>query len=178
MVWVIQRLSSKLSRSVVGVAQLGAFGDNCIPSMNESCMKIRWLRSLRTGRCFPTVLFAGDTDMATAGLLSLSSTSRSEVAVAHLTAKEVDAANSRASSLIEDRINCLLGRSDFRSVPLLRVVEQKSQPGIPFRGFRSSYRPPELFYRDIFNSRGEAVVDRDETMVEFRNAGGIVTHVT
>lgn len=141
-------------------------------------MTIRWLRSLRTGRCFPTVLFSCDTDMATGGLISLSSTSRSEVAVTHLAAEEVDAAESRASRLVEDRINARLGCSDFRCVPLLRAVEHKSQPDISFQEFRSAYHPPELFYRDIFDAQGEAVVDRDETLTEFRNAGGIVTHVT
>lgn len=141
-------------------------------------MIIRWLRSLRTGHCFPTVLFSSDTDMATAGMISLSSTRRSEVAVTHLASEEFEVAESRASRLVEDRINARLGCSDFRCVPLLRAVEHKSQPGISFQEYRSSYRPPELFYRDIFDAQGEAVVDRDETLAEFRNAGGIVTHVT
>jgi hypothetical protein len=146
--------------------------------MNEDCMTILWLRSLLTGRRFPTVLFSGDTDMATSGLASLSSITGPEVVVTHLTGKEVAVDEYTAPRNLEERINATLGRSDFRCVPLVRSVEHKTKPSISFQEFRASYRPPDLFYRDILAPDGEAIVDGQEILAEFRAAGGIVVDAT
>ena len=146
--------------------------------MIDCDMTITWLRSLRTGRSFPVAVFCGDTDMATAGLIALSSTSGSEIAVAVLTPAEIKADESAASRLVEERVNARLNRSDFRYVPLLRSVRHGPQPAMSFQEFRASNHATELFYGDLYDAHGEAVVERDETLAKFRNAGGLVTYVT
>ena len=145
--------------------------------MNEANMSILWLRSLRTGRRFPAVLFSGDTDMATNGLFSLSSISGAEVVVTELFGEDYTA----STPSLEARFNARLGRSDLRHVSIVRVVRHtvEPSPGLTFREVLASLRPSEVFYCDIFDAEGEgeAVVEREESMEQFRASGGVVTQV-
>ena len=128
--------------------------------MNEDRMSILWLRSLRTGRRFPIILFSGDTDMATSGLGALSSTSGREVVATYLTSEEVCADLPTGLRIFEERMNARLGRSDLRYVPIVRVVDEPRA---------------DVLYRDIFDPEGEADVVSEESLQQFRATGGVVT---
>jgi hypothetical protein len=134
---------------------------------------IAWLRSEKTGRRFPTVVFSGDTDMVTMGWTSLSSAVRTEVAITTCSAEEMS-----NPSLLESRINDFLGRSDLRFVPLIRVVENNtSLMKLPFTEFKKAYRPPTLYYKDILAADGEAVCIERVSPENFASTGGLVLNI-
>jgi hypothetical protein len=129
---------------------------------------IFWLRSQHTGRRFPTAVFSADTDMATMGWQSLSSTNLPEVVITRCSVEEQSNA-----SLVELRVNGALGRNDFRVVRLLRSVDNnEALKGLPFQEFRSEYRPPSLYYKDILAGEGEAVCEERVSTKDFISEGG------
>jgi len=136
---------------------------------------ILWLESQRTGGRFPMAQFSGDTDMVTAGWVSLTSISCHEIVVTQLTAEESQASASEPSAYVqvENRVNAALGRDDLRIPWLVRIEERGSQAvGLSFQEFRKVYRPPRLLYRDILapDSLSEELsrVSREE----FESSGG------
>jgi hypothetical protein len=134
---------------------------------------IVWLRSEKTGRRFPTVVFSGDTDMVTMGWASLSSIVRTEVVITTCSADEMS-----NSSLLESRVNDLLGRNDLRFVPLIRVVENNtSLKGLSFPEFKKAVRPPTLYYKDILATDGEAVHIESVSPEDFMSTGGSVLNI-
>jgi len=137
----------------------------------EIGITINWCRSSTTGREFPVVVLSADTDMITAGLFSLTSVEKREVVIAELTADEY---NSGKEGMInfENRINRELGRNDLRFTCIARVEESVKAKGLSFKSFTRSYKPPILYYRDIFDRSGEATVVRKETENAFVAAGG------
>ena len=61
---------------------------------------------------------------------------------------------------------------------LLRAVERTpTRAGMSFQDYRRGYRPPELYYRDIFDAQSEALVVREESPDSFRSSGGRITYV-
>ena len=114
---------------------------------------ITWLRSRTTGKEFPTFVFRADTDMATEGLIALTSTGRPEVVLTMMTGDEWSADD---DSRTAERVNRELGRSDLRAVPLL------------------TRHPAPLRYRDIFVEGGEADIVREEPRAAFRRNGGSI----
>jgi hypothetical protein len=123
---------------------------------------ILWLKSRSTGRRFPVVLFSADTDMPTEGWVCLSSTRHAEVVVTQLTAAEYEAGGSPAEAYaeVERRVNRALGRDDLKCSWVVRVEEMgPSGAGMSFQDFLKVYRPPKVWYRDIFDPAGEAEED-------------------
>jgi hypothetical protein len=129
---------------------------------------IYWLRSQQTGRRFPKVIMSADTDMATIGWTSLSSTDLPEVVITRCSVEE----HSNAPRL-ESRVNSALGRKDFRVVALLRSVDNnKALNGLSFQEFRQKFRPMTLYYTDILAGEGEAICEERVSDEEFISAGG------
>jgi hypothetical protein len=136
---------------------------------------ILWLESRPTGRRFPTVQFSADTDMVTAGWVSMTSISRHEIVLTQLTAEESQATTREPSAYVqvENRVNAILGRDDLRVPWLVRIEERGPQAdGLSFQESLKVYRPPRLLYRDILalDSLSEEIsrVSREE----FESSGG------
>lgn len=137
--------------------------------------KVVWLKSLSTNRLFPVVTFSGDTDMATAGLIALTSTNRSEVVITEMTADERDD-DKNGDARCEKRINHVLQRSDLRHARLLRVGEVGQAPnGLSFDEFLRQHSPLLCIYRDIYDLAGEAVQSFEQSFEEFKARDGIIT---
>jgi hypothetical protein len=93
--------------------------------------------------------------MATQGWVALTSVEKNEVVVTQLTAEEFRATARDTSGYLqaEKRINAELGGDDLRCPWFVRGVHSgPSARGLPFQEFRNVYRPPILYYRDIFQS--------------------------
>jgi len=136
-------------------------------------MTILWCRSSQTGKEFPIVQFSGDTDMATDGLVSLTSTSKPEVFVTTVTAEEYNA-DKKGTLKCEERVNRELSRIDLRVNFHVRIESASPPTGTSFQEFRKLFKPPMLFYRDIFSESGEAAVVKEETVDSFRSSGGVL----
>lgn len=136
---------------------------------------ILWLESQRTGECFPTVLFSGDTDMETAGWVSLTSISRREIVVTQLTAAECLATASEPSAYlqVEDRVNATLEREDLRIPWFVRTEQQGPHArGLSFQTFLKDNRPPRLFFRDILAPDALSEERSRVSREEFERHGG------
>ena len=131
---------------------------------------IVWLISQATGRRFPTVTFIADTDMVTMGWVALTSTDIPEVVIAECVGEELT--NPR---LVEERANLTLSRRDLRYIPIRRVVDNnEALKDLPFSEFRKQYRPPTIYYADIY-SDGEALVSAEIDTAAFLGFGGRIS---
>ena len=145
--------------------------------MNTLYDTILWLASKGSGKRFPIVQFSADTDMATDGWISLTSTEHSEVVVVQMTGEEIQ--SERAAALVEARVNKRLGRHDLKHVPLVRVEDSgPSSQGVTFQQFLKVRKPPKLFYQDIFDPKSEAEEVSRESRAQFESAGGRVVVLT
>lgn len=145
--------------------------------MNTIYDTIVWLQSQATSHQFPIVQFSGDTDMVTAGWVSLTSIDKPEIVVTQTTAAEHHAiAQGHDGYLqVENRINVALGRTDLRCAWLVRVEETSPMiQGTTFQKFRKSYRPPKLLFRDILGIESLASEASRTTRSEFERGGGKV----
>lgn len=137
-----------------------------------------WLRSQSSGKLFPAVQFAADTDTATDGWVCLTSVERPEIVVTKITASEhqATATSLLANVDVEGRVNAVLGRHDLRIVWLVSA-ESAELPaaGASFQEFRKTYRPPRLYYRDIFDSDSLAECVSMESREQFERGGGVFT---
>ena len=134
---------------------------------------ILWLESHETRKQFPMVQFSADSDMATIGWVSLTSTLVAEVVVAEMTATELGAAQPQGHKQVEKRINQALSRDDLRCIWLDRVEEaQVSAAGLSFQEFRKLYVPPRLLYRDIYSEGSVAEKVRESTLADLQASGG------
>lgn len=136
---------------------------------------ILWLESQATKRRFPIVQFSGDTDMVTAGWVSLTSIERPEIIVTQLTAEEcrLTGEGSERDLQVERRVNRTLNRSDLRCSWLARVEQVGPDGmGLSFQEFRKVYQPPKLSFRDILSEGALAEEVGRVTLAEFRLSGG------
>ena len=137
---------------------------------------ILWLESRETGKQFPLVQFSADSDMATLGWVSLTSTLSAEVVVAEMTAAEFSAVHPEGYKQVEMRINQALSRHDLRCVWLVRVEETPvSAAGLSFQEFRKLYVAPRLLYRDIYSDGSVAEKAGEITLADFQASGGKFT---
>ena len=116
----------------------------------------------------PHFVFSGDTDMATAGLGSLSSVVAHEIVLAEMDSTELTDGPARA---FESRINGLLGRDDLRSVKLRRVEQQDIPAGSSFQEFQKVYSPPRLIFA-CPRCDADATAVRTESIQGYERAGG------
>jgi hypothetical protein len=145
-----------------------------VPHPEEICDTILWLQAGPSGTRFPTVQFSADTDMATAGWVALTSLSRHEIVVTQMTAEEFRSTTGFVD--LENRVNALLGRDDLRFPALVGSEGQApAVAGQSFQQFRRDYRPPRLFYRDIFSSDALAEEVARMSRNEFEEGGGTLT---
>ncbi|KAG8152818.1 hypothetical protein [Burkholderia catarinensis] len=138
---------------------------------------ILWLQSNTSAKQFPIVEFCADTDMATLGWVSLTSTDRPEIVVTQVTAEEFRAiANGPDGYLaVERRVNAALKRSDLKCSWLARVEEvTPTAKGLSFQEFRKAYQPPKLSFRDILHPDSLAREVSRTTRSEFERNGGKV----
>jgi hypothetical protein len=123
-------------------------------------LTITKLRSKAKGRYFSSVIFSGDTDMETDGWVALTSIDRPEVVITEVSQDEHQAADGLLRC--EQRVNSALARSD------LRVVWFK-------RAGNRSETPRRLFYRDIFDSEGDAELLSEISIEDFERSGWKIT---
>ncbi|WP_107313130.1 hypothetical protein [Burkholderia metallica] len=138
---------------------------------------IVWLQSNASAEQFPIVEFSADTDMATMGWVSLTSTDRPEIVVTQVTAEEFRAIADGTDGYlaVEHRVNATLRRSDLKCSWLARVEEVgSSDAGRSFQMFREAYRPPKVLFRDILHSDSLAQEVSRTTRSEFEHNGGKV----
>ncbi|WP_175821932.1 hypothetical protein [Burkholderia sp. BCC0419] len=138
---------------------------------------IVWLQSNISAKQFPIVEFSADTDMATMGWVSLTSTDRPEIVVTQVTADEFHAIAEGTDGYlaVEHRVNAALKRSDLKCSWLACVEEVGSSvAGGSFQGFREAYRPPKVSFRDILHSDSLAHEVSRTTRSEFEHNGGKV----
>ncbi|MDR3418745.1 MAG: hypothetical protein P4L83_21435 [Nevskia sp.] len=146
--------------------------------MNSIYDTILWLKSESTGRQFLVVLFSADTDMATAGWVAFTSLEKHEIVVTELTAEEYRATANGSSGYLqaEKRINAALGRTDLKCPWIVRAEDAgPGGKGLSFQEFRKVYRPPIIYYRDIFQSDAVDAVAQEVSRVslrQFEQAGG------
>jgi hypothetical protein len=134
---------------------------------------IVWLASRSTGKLFPTVVFSADTDMATDGWISLTSTERPEVIVARMTDAEARAPHEVMASLVETRVNARLGRNDLRYVSLAGVEEPgPDAKGLTFQEFLKVRQPPRLTYSDLFDAQDVAEEVSQMSRADFERENG------
>jgi hypothetical protein len=136
---------------------------------------ILWLESQATKKRFPIVRFSGDTDMVTAGWVSLTSVERPEIVVTQLSAEEyrLTDKDSERDLQVEHRVNKALNRSDLRCSWLVRAEEVgPSAKGLSFQEFRKVYQPPKLFFRDILSEGSLAEEVGCVSLAEFERSGG------
>ena len=120
-----------------------------------------------------TFVYKGDTDMATAGLASLSSIVVNELVLFEMTGDEwSDYANQTAAKA---RISTLLRRDDLRTVKFLRAEKNNSVgKGRSFKEFRKQYQPPNLIFTCPNCETGEAISFQKQTITEYKNDGGSI----
>jgi hypothetical protein len=138
---------------------------------------IVWLKSKATEKHFPVVLFSGDTDMVTDGWLSLTSSELPEIVVTQATADEYRAISKGDDAYlnVEDRVNAALRRIDLRCSWLVGVEKVAiTGQGMSFEGFRKSYQPAKLIFKDIFVLDSLAYETSRTTRFEFESNGGKV----
>ncbi|MBR8208676.1 MULTISPECIES: hypothetical protein [Burkholderia] len=137
---------------------------------------IVWLQSDTSAEQFPIVEFSADTDMATMGWVSLTSTDQPEIVVTQVTAEEFRAIADGTDGYlaVEHRVNAALERFDLKCSWLVRVDDGSNVAGGSFQMFREAYRPPKLFFRDIFHSDSLAQEASRTTRAEFERNGGKV----
>lgn len=137
---------------------------------------IQWLRSAATGKVFPHLVFRGDVDFVTSGLVSLTSVDASEiVAELHLPEEIYLRERPESAKECEARINQELGRNDLRVITLLRTESDTiNASGMSFQEYLAIAKAPRLFYRDIYSEDGEATVVREESIEQFLKSGGIL----
>ncbi|WP_325088251.1 hypothetical protein [Burkholderia contaminans] len=138
---------------------------------------IVWLQSNTSAEQFPIVEFSADTDMATMGWVSLTSTDRPEIVVTQVTAEEFRAIADGTDGylVVERRVNAALKRSDLKCSWLARVEEVgSSDAGGAFQVFQEVYRAPKVPFRDILHSDSVAQEVSRTTRSEFERNGGKV----
>ncbi|UOB60542.1 hypothetical protein MRS60_31780 [Burkholderia pyrrocinia] len=138
---------------------------------------IVWLQSNSSESEFPIVEFSADTDMATMGWVSLTSTVQPEIVVTQVTAEEFRAITDGTDGYltVERRVNTALKRSDLKCSWLVYAEEAApSVEGVSFQVFRNAYRSPQVSFRDILHSGSLAQEVRRTTRSEFEHNGGKV----
>ncbi|TXH88947.1 MAG: hypothetical protein E6Q78_09250 [Rhodoferax sp.] len=137
---------------------------------------ILWLQAGSSKRRFPVAEFSGDTDMVAEGWVSLTSIDGPEIIVTRFTGTEFRSTFDGVDGYLqlEQRVNCLLGRSDLRCTWLTGSEKTDESTRIVFP---DEVIRPRLLYRDILSSEGVAFeVDRTTRSV-FEAHGGKVTVV-
>lgn len=136
---------------------------------------ILWFESRETGRRFPVAQFSADTDMVTAGWVSLTSIEAPEIVVMKMVPSEYSAGIPIAYEQVERRVNASLGRGDLRASWLVEAVQQgPTGAGLSFQEFRKVYQPPRLLYRDIFADGSLAEEVAQVALSDFESSGGKV----
>jgi hypothetical protein len=118
------------------------------------------------------LIFSGDTDMATDGLLCLTSIRNNELVVAEAEGQEL--ADPTGSGFAR-RVNGALGRDDLRFIRLIEVVQNTATSGQSFQAFRETYQPPRLRFSCPRCGSGSADVVREMSPKQFLLEGGRIT---
>lgn len=148
---------------------------NAYVDMSTIYDTILWLESQATKKRFPIVQFSCDTDMVTAGWVSLTSIENPEIVVTQLTVEEsrLTDKDSERDLQVERRVNKALNRSDLRCSWQVRADEVgPCAKGLSFQEFRKVYQPPNLFFRDILSEGALAEKVDCVTRAEFERSGG------
>nr|WP_295111555.1 hypothetical protein [uncultured Caulobacter sp.] len=181
----------KMKMGVPATELVGIFdqGPDVIPSRFEQQTEFakEWIGSLRNrrrvegyvltlkcrrcGSKSPHAVFSGDTDMATDGLISLTSGERNELVVGELTAEEWTLEENARDSAACQRVSVALARTDLRPVRVIRWENSQPIAGLPFALFRKAYKPPVGVY-SCPKCGGEAKSIAKQSWTEFMTSGG------
>jgi len=135
-----------------------------------------WLKSMKSGQLFPSVVFSADVDYVTNGLISLTSKTKTELVVSEANDSEYRTYNSQSW---ERRINNELHRDDLRDVGFIRKEDDPKPVGLfeSFQSYSKRVKPTKYYYRDITSEFGEAIHTREESISEYMASGGkIIFH--
>jgi len=135
--------------------------------------EIVWLKSMATGKEFPTVMDNADTDMDWDGYAPLTSNSVNEIVMCMVRPEEMN-----DCALLQTRANKELNRSDLMRTDISRVVKCEIQPGEGFQEYvkRAKSFAEEYYYTDIFSEKNEAILIRKESISDFMGNGGLITY--
>ncbi|MDH7973416.1 hypothetical protein QH494_14595 [Sphingomonas sp. AR_OL41] len=128
------------------------------------------IRCTSCSSIFPTFVFSGDTDMATAGLETATSLEPTSVALGELTADEFRAGYESGRTLFAERISRQYG-ADFVALSVPRWVQGPSGEGLSLEEFRKIFKPASPVY-DCPRCGGEAPVISQQSPAEFLETGG------
>lgn len=136
--------------------------------------EILWLCGERSSRQFPVLELSGDTDMVTAGLVTLSSIGQPEIIIVECTPAELRAYDTDGLCRLEMRVNEALGRRDLRVPELIQVHHVVPSVNESFQSFSARYRAtiPRYVYR--FGDE-HAILSRTQSCEDFLAAGGVVS---
>ncbi len=130
------------------------------------------LKCRKCGFDCPHAIFSGDTDIATNGLISLTSIARNELVVGELTADEWKLGEVERESVACGRISSALARTDLRAIRVIRWEQEgKTVAGILFALFRKTYKPPVGVY-SCPKCGGEARSIAQQGWSRFMTSGG------
>ena len=124
------------------------------------------------GATSPHLVFAGDTDMATDGLLCLTSVEHNEVVVADALGQELA---DLPTSDLAGRINRAMGRDDLRFIRLIEVLENAARTQHGFQASWEYCQPPRLRYSCPVCGAGMSDVIRELSPKQFALEGGRIT---
>ena len=130
-----------------------------------------WLRD--ASGAFPHAVFDGDTDAGTAGWISCTAASRTEIVIAPLTPGEWNDGYVGTLAALE-RVHFLLNRRDLSLVRLIRLEVAASANAMSFQKFRQNTTHRHPIYSALHGS-GESLFEREESPEIFQINGGIFT---
>ena len=134
------------------------------------------LRCSSCGSVTHNVVFSGENDMVTSGLIALASVAKPEVVIAEAVKDDFERADELGST-VQRRLSAALSRDDLRFVALLRAEGQNLPSGMSFQEFRAAYRPPRLIYACPHCPAGEASPDATRSFEDFEAEGGQLTTI-
>jgi hypothetical protein len=135
-----------------------------------------WLKSLKTNKIFPHLIFSADVDYVTNGMVSLTSECKNEIVMTHLMPDEFISEN---ESDLAQRINSELNRNDLKEINFIRreSVTSKKKFFESYKTYWKRLKPDQMYYQDISDSSCESIQVKKESISEFiKNGGKIILH--
>ena len=137
---------------------------------------IIWLKSLKSNKTFPHLVFSADVDSMTTGMVSLTSNIENEIVISILNSKEY---SSDKNVEWVKRINSELNRNDLKYIKWIRSenCSQKKKLFESYRNYWKRVKPYKNYYQDISDSAGESLQIDKESISDFiKNGGNIISH--
>ena len=127
---------------------------------------------------FPHVTLAGESDLDTAGIYSVTSVDKNEIVVAELNIEEWTNFSTNGLKLFEKRMNLLFKRSDLRTIYIKKIIDDliPESKDKRFSSFLNTYTPPSVIFSCIKCDSGNGKIINEITLYEFiEDHGKILT---